>query len=296
MLYLGLGAVVLLLVCGAIIGSWFIFGGDERSTANDQPSAAEEGLAETATSTPGVTEPTAEPQTEEAVAEAEPSATPVPPSATPVPSTATATSPPEQSPTDTPIPPLSVETEAPTPPPTETPTLSPTEEPTPSDTPEPQPIADTNANFSGTQGAGSWNYQWSRGRESFNWADMQFDGACWRISEQEGQTEPSVRICQSSAHPGITGDIAWRWSSSVDRDVWVQLFAYKIDTGGGDGVDIVVYRNTEELQRWRLDGTDGNGFSEGLSVPVTSEDYIFVVMKIAGDPSYDETGFQVQIY
>jgi hypothetical protein len=79
-------------------------------------------------------------------------------------------------------------------------------------------------------------------------------------------------------------------------NVWAQVFAYKIDTGGGDGVDIVLYRNTDELKRWRLNGNDNNGFSEGLSVDVIKGDYIFAVIKVRGDSSYDETGFRAQIY
>jgi hypothetical protein len=125
---------------------------------------------------------------------------------------------------------------------------------------------------------------------------MQFDGACWRIDNQEPVTEPSVRICQNTAHPGVTGDIAWRWTSTVNGSIWLQMLAYKLDTNGGDGVDIVIYRNTTELKRWRLNANDSIGFNEGLSIDVTNGDYIFAVLKIGGSSSYDETSFRVQIY
>ena len=65
---------------------------------------------------------------------------------------------------------------------------------------------------------------------------------------------------------------------------------------GGDGVDVIVYRNTEEWKRWRVNGDDGNGINDGVSVAVTPGDFIFTVIKIGGDPSFDETGIRAQIY
>jgi serine/threonine protein kinase len=282
----------------------------------------------TSTETEAVVTPETEP-----TFTATPSETPVPPTATnsptPQPTSTDTPIPPLLVPTDTPtpVPPTATNSPTPQPTPTDTPTVpstatnSPTPQPTPTDTPTvpppntatltpsptatetgtptaevPQPIADTRTDFSGTQGGNNWTYQWSRDRESFDWVNMQFDGGCWRIDSREPVTEPSVRICRNTVHPGLTGDIAWRWTSTMAGNVWAQVFAYKIDTGGGDGVDIVLYRNTDELKRWRLNGNDNNGFSEGLSVDVIKGDYIFAVIKVRGDSSYDETGFRAQIY
>jgi hypothetical protein len=123
-------------------------------------------------------------------------------------------------------------------PPTVTPTSSPTFSPTPvppftptasatattvpvvAATPEPLPIADTQSDFSGSPGGGKWQYQWSEGRDSFNWKEMQFDGSCWRTTN----SETYVRICSASAHPGLTGDIAWRWQSDFSGPIqgWVE--------------------------------------------------------------------------
>jgi hypothetical protein len=121
---------------------------------------------------------------------------------------------------------------------------------------------------------------------------MQFDGTCWRTDNSEN----SVRICQESGHPGITGDIAWRWLSPVGGSVWIQVSARKLDTGGGDGVIILVYRNTTEVKRWQLGANDSVGFSEGFTLDVAEEDFIFFVMKVGGDSTYDHTAFRVQIY
>jgi serine/threonine-protein kinase len=245
--------------------------------------------------------------------------------------TSTATLSPAATPTDTPVPPP---TETPTPPdtatptptpmptPTESPTISPTLTPSPtipptptstatalptptltptptlSPTPaSPQPMADTRTQFSGTQGGQSWHYQWSQGRESFNWVDMAYDGECWRVDPaQTNSVEGPVRICPNSAHPGLTGDIAWRWTSQVTGPVTVWISARKIDTGGGDGVEIIAYRNVERLKSWQLAGNDGNGFSDQFQVELQTGDFLFFVMKIRGGPENDETAFRAQIY
>ncbi len=290
MLYglIGLVAILLLGLCGLAVGGWFVFGRDSDLAANSNDSnqkTVNQSLKNEATPTPVVPEPDTTLATTDEVApsESEPTATPIP--------SETATS--VIVPSNTPEPPAATNS------PTTQPTATETPVPLPTDTPTPdasQPIADTTTDFSGTQGTNNWRYMWSRDRESFNWVEMQYDGTCWRISEQESVTEPSVRICQYSAHPGVTGDIAWRWESTVDGSVWVHVIASKIDTSGGNGVDVVVYRNTDELQRWHLDGDDSNGFSDGLSVPVSTGDFVFTVLKIADDPSYDETSLRAQIY
>jgi hypothetical protein len=155
-----------------------------------------------------------------------------------------------------------------------------------------QPIADTKSDFSGSQGGANWDYYWSLGRESFNWTPMTFDGTCWRTDNEE----QAVRICQSSAHPGVTGDIAWRWTSEVSGPVWVWLSASKIDTEGGDGVIILLYRNTTEIRRWQLGPKDSLGFTDELQVEVDQGDYLFFVMKVGGDSTYDHTAFRAQVY
>ncbi len=298
MLYALVGAVATVLIVGLCgLGILWRFGILANTPVSDkQP--ANQALTNNPTSTlaNAVVENTPPPAPTEAMPTTESNATPTPiPTAIPVPApteTPAAVPPPSTSsptdtptplprPTDTPIPPLSISTNTPTALPTDTPTSE-----------SPQPIADTKTNFSGSQGASNWEYQWSKGRESFDWARMQFDGECWRTDN----TESSVRTCRNSAHPGVTGDIAWRWTSTVSERVWIQVSAYKLDTGGGDGVDIVVYHNTAEVKRWHLGWNDNQGFSDGLALDIAQGDYIFFVMKIGGDPTYDHTAFRAQIY
>lgn len=171
-------------------------------------------------------------------------------------------------------------------------TATATDTPTPSLPPEPQPVADSSGQFSETQGANNWAYYWSRGRNSFDWVAMTFDGSCWRTNNEEN----AVRICADAGHPGITGDIAWRWTSAVTGAVRVQVSARKLDTAGGDGVTLVVYHNTSPSQTWQLAADDAQGFVEDLEIEVAEGDFLFFVMQIGENSGNDLTAFQVQIY
>jgi len=192
-----------------------------------------------------------------------------------------------------PVPKLT-DTPVPTSPPTLTkaPTATSTAMPTATPTPGLQLIADTQGEFSGTQGLSNWEYQWSLGRDSFDWAQMRFDGTCWHTTNEE----QAVRMCRDSGHPGLTGDIAWRWTSEVNGYIWVRVSAGKIDTQGGDGVVILVYRNTTELRNWQLGWNDSQGFTDGFEMDVAQGDLVFFVIKVGGDSTYDHTAFKAQIY
>jgi hypothetical protein len=121
---------------------------------------------------------------------------------------------------------------------------------------------------------------------------MTFDGSCWRTDNEEN----AVRICADAGHPGITGEIAWRWTSAVTGPGRVEVSARKLDPAGGDGVTIVVYHNISPLQTWQLAADDVQGFVENLEIEVIEGDFLFFVMQIGGNSGNDLTAFQAQIY
>jgi len=121
---------------------------------------------------------------------------------------------------------------------------------------------------------------------------MQFEGECWHTANEES----TIRICRDSAHPGLTGDIAWRWTSTVNGPVQVRISARKIDTAGGDGVTIHVYHGLQELESWFLEANNSQGITGELTVNLAQGDYLFFVMKMNQNPINDHTAFQAQIY
>ncbi|MEM7028354.1 MAG: serine/threonine-protein kinase [Chloroflexota bacterium] len=179
--------------------------------------------------------------------------------------------------------------------PTITPTIIP-DTPTPippTATPTPiLPLADTASQFSDQQGQDNWQYQWSLGRDSFDWALMEYDGACWLPPN----SETSIRICQESAHPGLTGDIAWRWTNSINGPIKVKFTAQKLDTAGGDGVTIHLYRGLRELASWHLEAENDQGIVEEQIIDVAAGDYIFFVIKMNKTPIHDQVAFRAQIF
>lgn len=121
---------------------------------------------------------------------------------------------------------------------------------------------------------------------------MRFDGACWRTNNWE----KDVRICKDSGHPGWSGDIAWRWTSEVSGRVRVKVSAKKIDTGGGDGVEVFVYRNLGEIKHWHLGARDSKGFTKEFQIDINQGDFLFFVLRVGGNSLNDHTGFRAQVY
>lgn len=298
---IGLSIILILLVAGFLWmrGSRDVTnGGSTSMTPEPETPAFAIAITSTATITPEPPQETLTFVPPTSTASPLPTDTPTPvPTNTMIPADTSTIAPTDTAvPTNTPTPVptnTAIPTDTPTtiPADTPTPTSTPTVRLTPTPTPN-QPIADTSSQFSGTQGQWNWNYQWTRGRESFNWSDMQFDGNCWRTTNEE----TFVRICQNSAHPGLTGDIAWRWTSNVNGRVFVWVSARKLDTGGGDGVIIHVYHGLNELKRWELGPADSQGFTDQLAVDINQGDFLFFVLKVRDDATYDNTAFQAQIY
>src|SRR5690606_17774981 len=92
-------------------------------------------------------------------------------------------------------------------------------------------------------GTGKWLYLWvSPG--AGNWQQLQYEerryGDCWY---SRALAEDYIRICDDSGHPGNGADVAWYWQSQISGPIEVRLSVAKKDGGGGDGVEIAVYRN-----------------------------------------------------
>jgi serine/threonine-protein kinase len=221
------------------------------------------------------------------------------PRATPMP-TLTATSiPPASTFTPTRIPPTNTPTRIP---PTNTPRPPPTSTPQP-----PKPIASNVSSFSGSQGANGWWYQVEQGRNSGNFADFpNFGGygspsrGCWQTPR-----EGNVRVCETGeVHPGVTGRIAYRWRSSVSRNVQVVVHAHKMDTGGGDGVWIGIFRvpqgrPPEKIGEFSIAGAeyrDRPANTHSYDMGVSVGDAVMVMVDIGGSSTYDATRLYVDVY
>jgi hypothetical protein len=120
------------------------------------------------------------------------------PSSTPTPT-------PTPSPTRTPIP-------TPTPSPAHAPTRTPkpTNPPKPTATPGPSWIlvADSFADYPGSDETRHFWYLWSNGRNNFYWQDMKWDKSTWCY---RGPVDWQLRICQDSVTADGRGDVSLLW-------------------------------------------------------------------------------------
>jgi serine/threonine protein kinase len=175
-------------------------------------------------------------------------------------------------------------------------------------TPTPaQRIASSKDDFSGSQGANSWEYLMEDDRNSGRFARFprfqayqSSDGKparnCWLGNEQH------VRICEEGeVHPGVTGRIAYMWHSNVNRQVRVQVHAHKIDTSCGDGVWVGTFTGQEKqgpnpVGEFRIGGADYAGRTANYSVQVNQDSYILVMVDIHRSSGCDQTRLYVDIY
>ncbi len=162
-------------------------------------------------------------------------------------------------------------------------------------------LASNRRDFSGQQGVKGWHYQMEKARGSGVFEDMPlFDGACWRT----GTWEQPVRMCKGGeVHPGISTRVAYRWFSSVDRDVTVKVHAHKIDTSCGDGIKVETYKITEGyapglIGRFVIGGADNVGKTETYHMHLTKWESVFVVIDIgdAGNVACDQSRVYIDIY
>lgn len=146
-------------------------------------------------------------------------------------------------------------------------------------------VADSQAEFSGTQGANGWSY-----RYDVSWAKGEYGasaynptGDMWGYGSAgawEGGADE--RIIKEGQHPGYSGSdpvlAIRRWTSDVAGPVTISGALAKLDTRGGDGVDCSIWVNTTQVYQCGLAGTDGVGVSYSFSTNLSVGDTVdFVV-------------------
>ncbi|MCB9076156.1 MAG: hypothetical protein H6631_01035 [Anaerolineaceae bacterium] len=166
--------------------------------------------------------------------------------------------------------------------------------PPPAPAARPQLLADSNIDFSSSQG--NWQYLWASPGTN-TWQPMVYEsreyGTCWYAADY-------VRICEESGHPGDEADIAWRWTSPVPGPIEILLHAEKIDVGG-DGVIVSVFNNTGDISTDPVFsrpvlGNDESGFANRFIIDtIQPGDFLLFVMQKNEDVTFDHTDFEATI-
>jgi hypothetical protein len=151
------------------------------------------------------------------------------------------------------------------------------------------------------QGQNGWLYQYEQGRNSGNFAAFSnrqlYNKIDCFISPREGY----VRLCaDGELHPGQEGRIAYRWNSSYNGPVTLQIHAHKIDAGGGDGIWIGTYvgetdRPPQKIGEFTISGGDYNGVTRSYPSQLSANSYVLVMIDIRGQPEHDQARIYIDI-
>jgi serine/threonine protein kinase len=217
----------------------------------------------------------------------------------------------EPLPTDMPLPPPTELPPSDTPPPTVTPTATSTATPSETATPIPtrRPVTPTPSllasnvrDFSGTQGTNGWKYLMENGRNSGNWKEMRFGDykgkRCWLTDNWE----TDVRICgDGELTPGMSTRVAYEWRTDVARRVEVRIYAQKIDTRCGDGIQVTVQRivdgqGSRTLESFRVAADDSRGVSKHYTVDVGPGVFLFAFVDIVENSQCDASRLSIEVY
>jgi hypothetical protein len=171
-----------------------------------------------------------------------------------------------------------------------------------------QPVADSVADFSGTQGRNNWYYGYynvsadvTPGYNPTNdFAQLpQFAVDFWRISGSFW-----TEIHADWMHPNSSGDNVgrtpqehWairRWVSEITGLVRIHGRLAKVD-GAGDGVVWKVFVNGRSVFERFIEGTDTAGTNYSFGVGIKEGDLIDFALDDAGTPGADSTYFTAVI-
>jgi hypothetical protein len=168
----------------------------------------------------------------------------------------------------------------------------PTQEP-PTATPTMQLLADSQADFTGSQGQNSWEYLFAA-RDTFDWKQLTFDGSCYRVTSGE----PRMGICADQGAPGVGGDIAWLYKAETSGRLLFKVTAHKVEASGDD-IKIRVYQHTTLLGEWDLDQGDRKGFTQQFELDANGGEMFFFTMQVSSrwrEFKDDPNIFRVQVY
>ena len=153
-------------------------------------------------------------------------------------------------------------------------------------------IADSQSEFSGTQGGGSWQYGSHPPFSSLLFLQLSsFDGTRWSGS----QSFSTPYLDSTGGHPGVD-DFAWavrRWTAEVSGTVTISGTARDRDTSCGDGSHVRILQDGIEVFQILNVGAASTPYS--LDLTVTTGQAIDFVIDPIFDTGCDDTEFTALI-
>lgn len=176
---------------------------------------------------------------------------------------------------------------------------TPTPPPEPTQAPVPVTIATNRGDL--RQGQDGWTYQYEQGRNSLNLTAFTNRRPYRGIDCYISPREDYVRLCRDGElHPGQQGRVAYRWDSTYDGPVSVNVHAHKVDTSCGDGVWVGTYMGEHGqppymLGEFTVGKADYRGTTKTYHDDMSRDNYLLVIVDIRRNATCDQSRVYIDI-
>ncbi len=142
--------------------------------------------------------------------------------------------------------------------------------------------------FSRDQGEEGWSYQ---GWDGASYVPMKYDAS-------NNRWQGNRSLCQIGpgwTHPDMGCEASRTWVSPVDATISLSGVARDLDSGGGDGVQVKIFKGNKQLWAETIANGDTQGKPFNLELSVRTGDEIHFRVNAIGDANWDSTFFNPKI-
>ncbi len=171
----------------------------------------------------------------------------------------------------------------------------------PTSTPAPPQAIATNRGALLNQGENGWTYQLEQGRNSGHFAAFDRRVPYNGIDCYRSPIEDYVRICENgNVHPGQAGRVAYRWDSTYDGAVTIQVRAHKVDTSCGDGIWVGTYVGQaggapSSLGDFSISAGNNTDTTRDYNIQLSRGSFVLVMVDIRSQAECDQSRLFIDI-
>jgi len=139
------------------------------------------------------------------------------------------------------------------------------------------------AGFGNTQGHNNWYYDEKR-------LDDNLYPMTWSSAENLWVGASSNKVASNWQLPGAYDSVR-TWKAPYSGVVAVSGNAYKLETGGGDGVKLYIYKNNTSIWNQNLAYNNSTGIGHQVTIPVNAGDDLRFIVNQNANNSCDKTAW-----
>jgi hypothetical protein len=161
-------------------------------------------------------------------------------------------------------------------------------------TPSNNVLANSSADFAGTQGVNGWTYGHYLAFDSGNFISNQFNGFVWN-NPGVGQPLDFPQLDANGGHPAQV-NLYWavrRWTSNYNGNININGDFFDRDVNCGDGANVRIFQNGTQVYEYL--NIPGNSIPYSISLSVSAGDIIDFAIDPKFDFGCDDTHFTANI-